>query len=73
MANPFVKLVEKAREAKALAFLKLQAAATAPSLWWNGQRTNALANERRAVKRLIGARQYRKQRKALALAARSIS
>lgn len=37
---------------------------------WLGQHTNAAANARRAVKAEIGARQYRKQRKALAAAAR---
>lgn len=35
-----------------------------------GQHTNPRANARRAVKADIGARQYRKQRKALSLAAR---
>jgi hypothetical protein len=35
-----------------------------------GTHTNPQANARRAVKESIGARQYRKQRKALALAAR---
>jgi hypothetical protein len=34
------------------------------------QRTNDAANTRRKVKAEIGARQYRKQRKALAIAAR---
>lgn len=37
-----------------------------------GQHTNPAANARRAVKATIGARQYRKQRKALALAARQM-
>lgn len=37
---------------------------------WLGQRVNEVANARRAVKAAIGARQYRKQRKALAAAAR---
>lgn len=40
--------------------------------WFLGQRTNPQANERRQVKRLIGARQYRMQRKALARAAREM-
>jgi hypothetical protein len=35
------------------------------------QHTNERANARRAVKAEVGARQYRKQRKALAAAARS--
>lgn len=38
---------------------------------WLGQHTNEAANARRAVKAQIGARQYRKQRKALAAAART--
>lgn len=37
---------------------------------WAGPHTNPAANARRAVKTEIGARQYRKQRKALAAAAR---
>ena len=40
------------------------------SRFFLGQHTNERANDRRAVKVLIGARQYRKQRKALAKAAR---
>lgn len=38
---------------------------------WLGLHTNEAANARRAVKAAIGARQYRKQRKALAAAARA--
>ena len=38
---------------------------------WLGHRVNAAANARRSVKAEIGARQYRKRRKALARAARS--
>lgn len=41
-----------------------------PRGYWHGQHTNEKANTRRAVKATIGARQYRKQRKALAAAAR---
>lgn len=37
---------------------------------FSGQHTNPKANARRAVKAEIGARQYRKQRKAVALLAR---
>lgn len=46
---------------------------TGQSSWFLGQRTNPAANERRHAKRLIGARQYRMQRKALARAAREIA
>lgn len=38
---------------------------------WLGQHTNEKANIRRAVKAQIGARQYRKARKAAAAAARA--
>ena len=38
-----------------------------------GQHTNERANDRRHVKALLGARQYRKQRKALAKAAREMA
>lgn len=41
-----------------------------PTGHFAGQHTNPRANARRAVKADIGARQYRKQRKALSLAAR---
>lgn len=41
-----------------------------PSGHWVGPHTNPAANARRAVKAEIGARQYRKQRKALAAARR---
>lgn len=43
---------------------------TPPTGNWLGQHTNPKANARRALKCEIGARQYRKQRKALAAAAR---
>jgi len=39
--------------------------------FWLGQHTNDRKNARRAVKAAIGARQYRKQRQALARAAQS--
>jgi hypothetical protein len=38
-----------------------------------GQRVNAATNARRSVKAEIGARQYRKQRKALASSAREVA
>ncbi len=41
-----------------------------PRGYWHGQHTNEAGNARRSVKAAIGARQYRKQRKALAAAAR---